>query len=89
MKNQLVEKILDNAECIFEEGNTVRAVLWSDDDVNESETAIAKDNGLDIKQIRVLKQDETVTKIFVDDMALHIVLNQDVAHANKNAWQEW
>lgn len=89
MKNQLVEQILDNAECIFEEGNTVRAVLWSDDNVNESETAIAKDNGLDIKQIRVLKKDETVTKIFVDDMALHIVLNQDVANANKNDWQEW
>ena len=89
MKNQLVEQILDNAECIFEENNTVRAVLWSDDNVNESETAIAKDNGLDIKQIRVLKKDETVTKIFVDDMALHIVLNQDVANANKNDWQEW
>ena len=89
MKNQLVEQILDNAECIFEEGNTVRAVLWSDDNVNESETAIAKDNGLDIKQIRVLKKDETVTKIFIDDMALHIVLNQDVANANKNDWQEW
>ena len=89
MKNQLVEKILDNAECIFEEGNTVRAVLWADDNIKETETAIAKNNFMNIKDIRGLKKDGTVTKIFVDDMAVHIVLNQDVAHANKNAWQEW
>jgi len=98
MRNQLVENVLNNAEFIFdsedsnglEDDNTVRACLCSDDNVKETETAIAKDNFVNIKDLHDMKAEGLVTKIVLDDMALHVTFNRDVALDNKVDWQqEW
>ena len=66
----LIKKIVNGGELGIVNKDTVRVVLWG---TKESANAIAKEHGLNIKEIK-----EVALKTVVDDNALNVVFNKDV-----------
>ena len=66
----IIKKIVNGGELGIVNKDTVRVVLWG---TKESANAIAKEHGLNIKEV-----EEVALKTIVDDNALNVVFNKDV-----------
>ena len=74
MENELsvniIEKIVNASELAVVNENTIRVILWG---TKESANAIAKEHGLNIKEV-----ERVAVKTVVDDNALNVVLDKSV-----------
>jgi len=68
--DDLIKRIVNAGELGIVNKDTVRVVLWG---TKESANAIAKEHGLNLKEVG-----EVALKTIVDDNALNVVFNKDV-----------
>lgn len=68
--NDLIKKIVNAGELAVVNENTVRVILWGE---QESANAIAKEHSLNLKEVKKI-----ALKTVADDNALNIVLDKSV-----------
>ena len=72
--NDLIKKIVNAGELAVVNNDTVRVVLYGDDEKpNRSANAIAKEHNLSLKEV-----EKIALKTVVDDNALNVVLDKSV-----------